>query len=233
MRKLLALLGLCFGLHAQVYLATVTTAGSGYSSAPTVIASGGGCTTEPTFTSTVSAGGLSTVTPTYLGAGCASAPSLAIGGPGTGAVATASLLPVTIGIQEAVSTSTCSGINPTPGGSCTAWKYACWLVVPQFRVPFYNARSAFAYPGTSQVTSVVSGENGESLPAAMVSDLTNGTLTEYASFLIISSSTGQATVEASIVSACAAAQTALNAWNPWSSYGTFYLNGTWTSLGVQ
>jgi hypothetical protein len=217
---------------SQVYSVTVTAGGTGYSTAPTVTASGGACTTEPTFTSTVNTGALATVTPSYLGVGCTSAPTLAIGGPGTGATATASLLPVQMAIQDVIPTASCSGISPSPGGVCLAWRYSCWLTVPQFRVPFYNAKSPFVLPGTSQTTSVVAGENNESLPAPMVVDLTAGTLTEYSSALVISSSTATATVQASIVSACGAAQTALNAWNPWAFYGTYYLNGVWTALGV-
>ena len=211
----------------------MTAAGSGYTTAPTVTASGGGCTTEPTFAATVSAGALASVAPTYLGVGCTSAPTLAIGGPGTGAAATAALLPTTVGIQAVVPTSSCNSIMPTPGGACLAWLFECWLTVPQYRVPFYGSRSPFALPGTSQSTSVVQGVNGESLPAGMVADLASGTLTAYASNVNVSNTATASTVEAMIQSSCSAAQTALNGWNPWSMYGTYFAGGVWTTLGVQ
>lgn len=220
----------CF---AQVYQATVAAGGTGYTSAPTVTATGGSCTTEPTFTAAVSAGAVSSIAPTYLGAGCASAPTLAIGGPGTGATATAQLLPVTAAIQTAVPTSSCSGVIPTSAGACTAWFYACWLVVPAARVPFYGIK-LFPMPGTSQTTSVPSGlPSPYSLPAGMQTDLANGTLTEYDAYTIVYNTVALATVEASVASLCANQQTAINAWNPWANFGTYYLNGTWTTLTVQ
>jgi hypothetical protein len=233
MKKFLALFLFAAAAWSQVYAVNVTSPGTGYSTAPTVTASGGSCTTEPTFQATVSGGAVTAIVPTYLGVGCTAAPSLAIGGPGTGAAATAQMLPVNMGIQQVVPSSSCNGIAPAPGGQCTGYRFECWLTVPQYRVPFYNAKDPYVYPGTAQLTTVVSGENGESLPAAMVTDLTNGTLTAYASFFIQPSSASLATAEANVLSACNSAQAAVNSWNPWASYGTYYANGAWTALGVQ
>ncbi len=73
----------------------ITNAGSGYTSAPTVTFSGGGCTAEPAATSTVAGGQVTGInftgyTSHFQGFGCTSAPTIAFsGGGGTGAAATA------------------------------------------------------------------------------------------------------------------------------------------------
>ena len=74
----------------------ITNPGSGYTSAPTVTFTGGGCTAEPVATSAMSGGAVIGLTFTRLhlahfqGFGCTSAPTIAFcGGGGTGAAATA------------------------------------------------------------------------------------------------------------------------------------------------
>jgi len=76
---------------------TITNPGSGYTSAPTVTFSGGGCTAEPAATSTISGGQVTGFTFTgysshFQGFGCTSAPTIAFsGGGGSGAAATATV----------------------------------------------------------------------------------------------------------------------------------------------
>ncbi|MFZ0314830.1 MAG: protease pro-enzyme activation domain-containing protein, partial [Candidatus Korobacteraceae bacterium] len=79
---------------------TINNPGSGYTSAPTVAFSGGGCTAEPAATSVISGGMVTGFTFTgysshFEGFGCTSAPAIAFsGGGGTGAVATANVGPM-------------------------------------------------------------------------------------------------------------------------------------------
>jgi hypothetical protein len=76
---------------------TITNPGSGYTTAPTVAFSGGGCTAEPAATSTISGGQVTGLvftgyTSHFQGFGCTSAPTIAFsGGGGTGAAATATV----------------------------------------------------------------------------------------------------------------------------------------------
>ncbi len=73
----------------------ITNPGSGYTSAPTVTFTGGGCTAEPVATTVISGGQVTGFTFTgytshFQGFGCTSAPTIAFsGGGGTGAAATA------------------------------------------------------------------------------------------------------------------------------------------------
>ncbi|MGB8890298.1 MAG: Ig-like domain repeat protein [Candidatus Korobacteraceae bacterium] len=75
----------------------ITNPGSGYTSAPTVTFTGGGCTAEPVATSVISGGLVTGLTFTgytshFQGFGCTSAPTIAFsGGGGTGAAATATV----------------------------------------------------------------------------------------------------------------------------------------------
>jgi len=75
----------------------ITNPGSGYTTAPTVAFSGGGCTAEPAATSVISGGQVTGITFTgysshFQGFGCTSAPTIAFsGGGGTGAAATANV----------------------------------------------------------------------------------------------------------------------------------------------
>ncbi|MGD0931888.1 MAG: Ig-like domain repeat protein [Candidatus Korobacteraceae bacterium] len=79
---------------------TITNPGSGYTTAPTVAFSGGGCTAEPAATSVIAGGQVTGLTFTgytshYQGFGCTSAPTIAFsGGGGTGAAATANVGPM-------------------------------------------------------------------------------------------------------------------------------------------
>ena len=210
----------------QVYAVTVNQAGANYSTAPTVTPSGGGCTTQPTFVASVSNGGLNSVAPTFMGTGCTSAPSLAIGGPGTGASAAAVLLPASITVMAAVPSTGGNGIQPAIGGTYTAWQFACWLTVPAARVPFY-ANNVFRMPGTSQVSQVIPG------PAGFGTALATGIVTEFVDVVNVTSSVAVGVVQAAVVSSCSAQQSSLNAWNPWAKYGSSYLNGVWTGVTIQ
>jgi hypothetical protein len=222
---------------AQVYTTTVTAGGSGYTSAPTVTASGGSCTTEPTFTATTASNAVTALTVTYAGAGCTTAPTLAFsgGGGGTGAAATTALLPYTQVILASIPSCSSQGIQPCVGGAFTAFQYECDLVVPQQRVKYYGSTasaSTFTMPGTSQSSQF---QPASTIPAPIVTDLTNGVLTVYSSTLSVTTGTLVSVVETQINSLCATAQTNLNSWNPWVNYSTFYnpLTATWTALGAQ
>jgi hypothetical protein len=94
-KRALPLLCLLFSTpaFAQVFTVTVTSGGAGYTSAPIVTATGGGCTTEPTFLATVAGLSVTAVTLATPGVGCTSAPILGfVGGGGAGAAATATLV---------------------------------------------------------------------------------------------------------------------------------------------
>lgn len=77
-------------LSPAVRSTTVTAQGTGYTSA--TVTYGSGCTFQnPTGTASVSGGLVTGITQTQAGIGCASTPSVTIGGPGTGATATANV----------------------------------------------------------------------------------------------------------------------------------------------
>jgi hypothetical protein len=226
-------------LWGQVYSATVTAGGTGYTSSPTVTASGGGCSSEPTFLATITSGAVTAVVPNFMGLGCTSAPPLAFsGGGGSGAAATANLIPATIFVLEAVPSSSGSSVQPNIGGTNIAWHYACELTVPKARVPFFASTTlgGFRMPGTSQgtavITTLVNGMSG-AIASAYAAAWTNGILTEFTDYYIANSTVSAANIEAAIVAACTGQQTNLTNWNPWAAYGTFYNNGTWTIQGYQ
>lgn len=227
---LLSLAGACSG---QVYSVTVTAGGSGYTSVPTVTATSGGCSSEPTFAATIATGTVNSIVPTFAGTGCTSAPTLAItGGGGSSATATDALLPYNQAILA--STPSCSSQTPQPcvNGAFVTYYYECDLIVPQQRVKYYMANNN-PMPGTSQTSQIIA----SSLAAipALVTDWNNGVFTIYDSWFIPPSNVTLATVEAEINTACATAQTNLNAWNPWVNYSTFYnpITATWTAQGAQ
>ncbi len=84
---------LAFNNASQTYgKANITDAGTGYTSAPTVVFTGGGCTQSPVATATVSGGSLAAINFTTVGLGCTTAPAISFtggGGAGGGAAATA------------------------------------------------------------------------------------------------------------------------------------------------
>jgi len=72
---------------------TITNGGSGYTSAPTVTFTGGGCVNEPNATAVVSSGAVTGVTFNYYpstgqGIGCTSVPTVAFAAPTSGTTAT-------------------------------------------------------------------------------------------------------------------------------------------------
>lgn len=215
-------------VFGQAYSTTVTP-GTGYSGTVTVTASGGGCTTEPTFSVALASGGLSAVTPTYAGIGCTSAPTLAVAGNGTGGAAAAVMLPSSIAVLSAVPSLSGQAIQLSGSGSYTAWNFACILIVPAGRVP-YVATKTYTFPGTSQTTAFLTGT-----PPGYAAALTSGIISEFQDSVILpGTAAGTLTnAEAEMVASCAAQQTAMNAWNTWSYYGTRYLNGTWTVVTVN
>jgi len=88
----------------------ITNAGKGYTSAPSVTFTGGGCTTEPTATASISGGMVNVITVTSPGSGCTTGPSAAIGLP-----------PVATGNIPATATATVVSVEaglPTQEGSC-------------------------------------------------------------------------------------------------------------------
>lgn len=240
MRKLALLLCLFASVaFGQVYSATLTAPGSGFVNAPTVSSSGGGCSVQPTFAATIAGGLVTAVNPTFIGTGCTSAPTLSIsGGSGTGATATANIIPATILIFEAIPSLNGAALNPGLGASNIAWHYGCELAVPKARVPFYAGAQGAPYrmPGTLQTSAGISALIG-GFPGAVATAYqaawASGVLTEFSDFYISNSSVTVANVEAAIVAACAAQQTNLNGWNPWMGYGTFYNGASWTVQGYQ
>jgi len=226
LRRLSLFCLLCVAASAQVFSVTVTAQGANYTTAPTVTSAGGGCIAQPTFLASTNNGALNTITPTFMGLGCTSSPTLTIGGPGTGAAAAVNLLPASIIVLSTVSSQSGTAVVPAAGGIYTAWQFACWLTVPAARVPFYAA-GQYRMPGTAQATS------WPNAPAGVVSALQSGILTEYIDQAIVVSTIADAVVQAGMVQDCAAQQAALNAWNPWSRFGTVYLNGAWTGVTIQ
>ena len=96
---------------------TVSAPGTGFSSPPTVVLTGGGCTTTPTATATIT-GGLGSIIVTNAGTGFTSAPDVAItGGGGTGATATATV-DTTLGLVTGI-TVTKAGKNYTSAPTVT------------------------------------------------------------------------------------------------------------------
>jgi len=213
----------------QVISATLTNPGSAYTSAPAVTATGGGCTSEPTLVATIDNNThvVNGVSPTFAGSGCTSAPSLGFsGGGGSGAAATAVLLPYRIFILSNVNSLTGASVTPTPASnSYVAWQFACYILVPSSRVPFVAAK-LFPFPGSAQVTAQVSP------PAAIVSALASGIISEYVDSVLVPVSTVTATIEGLLVQACTNAQVNFSAWNPWSFYGTSYNGSTWTVVTI-
>ena len=82
---------LSFNNASQTYgKANIKGAGTGYTTAPTVVFTGGTCTQNPVATATVNSGGnLNAITFTTVGLGCISAPVISFTGSGSGAAATA------------------------------------------------------------------------------------------------------------------------------------------------
>jgi hypothetical protein len=228
----------CFG---QVYAVTVTNGGSGYTGTPTATASGGSCTTEPTFgTITPSSGVISSIPITYAGV-CTpggTAPTVAIAGTGTGATATAVMLQANIAILDTPTVISDSNPQVSISGTNKLYRYECTLTVPALFVPFYSSALSTAVvdrmPNTSQSSSVVwSAISGASaLQPLYNTAFAAGILTVYDGVENVNASTSLATVEGILVSNCAAWQTDLNAWNPWVNYGTFYNGTSWTSIGI-
>lgn len=81
------------GIIGSVDLPTITGGGSGYTGAPSVAFSGGGCSSEPTGSATVTAGAVASLVLVTGGVGCTSVPTVAFsGGGGSGATGTVSLV---------------------------------------------------------------------------------------------------------------------------------------------
>jgi hypothetical protein len=223
---------------SQVYTTTLNSGGSGYTNA-TASSTGGGCTTQPTYAVTTTAGAVATIVPSYMGTGCTSAPTITFAGGGSGASATASILPATMVILSAVPTINGTSTSPVSGGQYTAYQYLCWLTVPQHRVGFYVGgltNSVFRMPGTTQTTaaatSLVSGFNSGPTGPNLLLALSYGIMTEWDDFVVQSSSSPIANAEAEMVTRCGVEQTNLTTWNPWGNFGTYY-NGTWNTQGYQ
>jgi hypothetical protein len=80
---------LAFNNASQTYgKANITNAGTGYSAAPTVVFTGGGCTQNPVATATVSGGSLTGISFSTVGLGCTSAPAISFTGGGSNGAAT-------------------------------------------------------------------------------------------------------------------------------------------------
>jgi len=82
---------LAFNNATQTYgKANITNAGTGYTTAPTVVFTGGGCTQEPAATATILAGNITAVNFSTVGLGCTTTPAISFtGGAGSNGAATA------------------------------------------------------------------------------------------------------------------------------------------------
>ena len=238
MKLLLALLTLALPAFPQVYATTVTNGGSGYSGTVTATASGGGCSTEPTFGPVnLNSGAVSSVPITYAGI-CTlggTPPTITITGNGSGAAVTAVMLQANIAILSTPLVISDQNPQVIVGGTYQLYRYECTLTVPAARVALYaGSTNVDRMPNTSQTSqlmwSLVTGASA--LQSLYSAAFVAGIITVYDGSVVVNSGTALATVEATIQPNCAQWQTALNAWNPWSNYGTYY-NGTWHSIGIQ
>lgn len=79
----------------------IISSGSGYTSAPSVVFSGGGCSNEPAATTTIAGGMVNGIALTSAGSGCTTAPTVTIAPPsgpnGTPAMASATIVSVEAG----------------------------------------------------------------------------------------------------------------------------------------
>lgn len=245
MRNLLLFLALiAYPAGAQVFSATLTAVGSGYTTAPTVTATSGSCTTEPTLIATIgmSPSPVTSVVVTYAGV-CTpggTPPTLGFsGGGGSGATATAVMIQASIAILSVETVANDTSKVPQVGGSSRLYNYECSLVPTAARVQFYSSTYSSAspdrMPGTSQSSQIIwlAISGAASLQPLYNAAFASGILTLYDGSKSYDSSISLATAEAAIVADCAKQQTNLNAWNPWVDYGTFYNGSSWTSLGVN
>lgn len=249
MRITIAFLGFFpASVWAQVYAVNVTAGGSGYSGTVTASASGGSCTTEPTFGAvSIAAGavvtGYQSIPVTYAGV-CTpggTAPTVTITGNGSGAMATAVMLQASIAILGTPTVVSDQNNQDSISGTNKLYRYECLLVVPSLFVPLYSSSLATAgaildrMPNTSQSSQIswaaISGASA--LQPLYASAFSAGILTVYDGTVSVSTGTAISVPEAVIVSNCGAWQTDLNAWNPWSNYGTYYNGTSWTAIGIQ
>lgn len=94
---------------------------------------------------------------------------------------------------------------------------AFWLTVPASRQPFYaNASAASAYKDatTLENTAIQTGSIKEEIGTFVVGGMTN------------------AQIRTMLQTELATRQAAVNAWNPWVRFGTFFDGTTWTNGGV-
>lgn len=134
-------------MSSTVQDVTIVNGGTGYTSAPTITASGGGGT-GATFTVTVLGGVIQTVTVTNGGSGYTSPPTLNItGGGGSGGVIQAGLLPNSLVIHN----TTTNRLNQYVSGS---WKEVAFrddttLVTDTSATPPSNSSLNSDYPNTN------------------------------------------------------------------------------------
>jgi surface protein len=126
-------------VRGRVVSATVTSGGSGYTSAPTVTLTGGGFVQVSTATATVAGGVVTGVSITNTGAGYTSAPTVSFsGGGGTGAAATAAILPNSIATYAITSRGSNYTADPTvqiTGGGGTGASTTAFVARP----PTFNS----------------------------------------------------------------------------------------------
>lgn len=230
MRKLLiAFFAFAALSFSQALTSQVTNGGSGYNTTnlPTVTASGGTCTTQPTFTANVVNGSVSSLNETFGGicpAG-ATAPTLTITctSPCSGGSGATAIIPV--GGMAAATVVLLAQGNGGVNGECI-------LTVPANQTYFYS--SAYTQGGqmfgTQQKTNFSWG--GLVGAAAQQTNYTGafaaGVISAYEIFIPASLTVAQAQAP----TLCGYAQTNLNNWNPWVNYGNYY-NGTWNQPTVN
>jgi hypothetical protein len=127
----------------------ITNAGSGYTSAPSVTFTGGGCTTEPMATASVSSGSVSGISLISPGSGCTTAPVVTIGIP-----------PIALGNIPATATAAVVSVEAGPvaeGGYCE-------LVSGTFEVGTSGTVTEMVPSGDSVPTVTVNGANATPSP---------------------------------------------------------------------
>jgi hypothetical protein len=230
---------------AQVFAVTINAAGNGtgYTSVPTVVGSGGACSTEPTLQATLSGNTVNSVTVLYAGVctpgGAAPAIVFSGGGGGSGAAATASMLSATIALLGSPLVTSDTNTQDSITGANKLYRYECTLIVPAVFVPFYssvyNNNQVDRMPGTSQSSQLLWGvvQGAAALQALYNSAFGAGILTVYDGGINVNATTALATVETTAAQNCAQWQTALTAWNPWANYATYFNGSIWQTATIQ
>jgi hypothetical protein len=147
------------GIIGSVDLPTITAGGTGYTGAPSVAFSGGGCSSEPTGSATVTAGAVASLVLVTGGVGCTSVPTVAFsGGGGSGATGTVSLVANGISCVDnpAANSTDCMftfGTGSSGGGTGSAITQSDVTTLRTFNTIYQNTSTTAMYiSGSGAVT---------------------------------------------------------------------------------